>query len=200
MKKILFVEASPMEKSASRAIAQVVEEQLKTYAADAEIVHRDLDASPVPHLNFETIGAQRAGGEAAKLSDELVDEVLAADLIVIATPMWNFGVPSVLKAWVDHVARAGKTFSYSEKGPVGLVTGKQAIVIVSSGGVYENGPMSAMDFVTPYLKGVLGFLGIRDVETVRVGATAIPSLAAEAFEKARRQAIAAVGEKILTAK
>jgi FMN-dependent NADH-azoreductase len=201
MKNILFVEASPMaEKSASRAIARVVEEQLKLYAADAKFVHRDLDAAPVPHLNLAAIGAQRAGGEAAKLSDELVDEVLDADLLVIATPMWNFGVPSVLKAWVDHVARAGKTFRYSEKGPVGLVNGKRAILIVSSGGVYESGPMSSMDFVTPYLKGVLGFIGILDVEVVRVGGTAIPDLAGEALEKARRQAIAAVGEKILTAK
>ena len=197
MKNVLFVEASPMaENSASRAIARVVEEQLKMYAADALILHRDLDASPVPHLNLAAIGALRAGGEAAKLSDELVGEFLAADLLVIATPMWNFGVPSVLKAWIDHVSRAGKTFSYSEKGPVGLATGKRAIVIVSSGGVYADGPR---DFVAPYLKSVLGFLGIVDVEIVRVEGTAMPQLAGEALEKARRQAIAAVGEKILTA-
>lgn len=198
MKKVLFVEASPMaEKSASRAIARIVEEQLKTYAADAEIVRRDLDVSPVPHLNLATIGAQRAGGEAAKLSDELTDEFLSADMIVISTPMWNFSVPSVLKAWIDHVSRAGKTFSYSEKGPVGLATGKRAIVIVSSGGVHADGPR---DFVAPYLRSVLGFLGITDIELVRIEGTAMPQLAGEALEKARRQAIAAVGEKILTAK
>jgi FMN-dependent NADH-azoreductase len=198
MKKILFVEASPMaEKSTSRAVARIVEEQLKMYAADAEIVHRDLNAKPVPHLDLAVIGAQRAGGESAKLSDELADELLGADILVLATPMWNFGIPSVLKAWIDHVARAGKTFRYSEKGPVGLATGKRAIVIVSSGGVYKDGPM---DFVAPYLKSVLGFIGIVDVELVRVEGTAMPQLAGEALEKARRQAIAAVGEKILTAK
>lgn len=197
MKRVLFVEASPMaENSASRAIARVVEEQLKKDAPGAVILRRDLSAAPVPHLDLATIGAQRAGGEAARLSDELVDELLGADLLVIATPMWNFGVPSVLKAWIDHVSRAGKTFSYSEKGPVGLVTGKKAIVVVSSGGVYGGSPM---DFVAPYLKAVLGFLGIRDVEIVRVEGTAMPHLAGEALEKARGQAIAAVGERILAA-
>jgi len=112
-------------------------------------------------------------------SETLVDELLAADVIVIAAPMINFTIPSNLKAWIDYVARAGRTFSYSEAGPKGLVTGKHAILVAARGGVYANNP--ALDFQVPYLKGVLAFLGITDVEVLEVEGTAYGP---EAVEKA----------------
>ncbi len=97
-------------------------------------------------------------------SDELVDEMATADLIVIGTPIYNFGVPATLKAWIDQVARARKTFQYTENGPVGLLKNKRSVIIVTSGGT-EVG--SAIDFATPYLVHVLGFLGIHDVEVIK---------------------------------
>ena len=110
-------------------------------------------------------------------SEALVDELLAADVIVIAAPMINFTIPSNLKTWIDYVARAGRTFRYSEKGPEGLVTGKQVIIVAARGGVYAGNP--ALDFQLPYLKSVLGFLGMTDVEVLEVEGTAYGPDAAE---------------------
>ena len=110
-------------------------------------------------------------------SDTLVDELLAADVIVIAAPMINFTIPSNLKTWIDYVARAGRTFRYPEKGPEGLVTGKQVILAVARGGVYADN--AALDFQVPYLKSVLGFLGMTDVEVIEVEGTAFGPDAAE---------------------
>jgi FMN-dependent NADH-azoreductase len=105
--------------------------------------------------------------QAIALSDVAVDELLASDIIVIGAPMWNFNIPSSLKAWIDHVARAGRTFTYGANGPEGLAKGKKAIVVVTSGGKYSDGPAKAMDFHATYLKSVLGFIGITDVSFVR---------------------------------
>ena len=117
-------------------------------------------------------------------SEALVDELLASDVIVIAAPMINFTIPSNLKAWIDYVARAGRTFSYSEKGPQGLVTGKQVIVVAARGGIY-SGAGNALDFQLPYLKSVLGFLGMTDVEVLEVEGTAYgPEAAEKAVEAA----------------
>jgi FMN-dependent NADH-azoreductase len=117
-------------------------------------------------------------------SEALVDELLAADVIVIAAPMINFTIPSNLKAWIDYVARAGRTFRYSEKGPEGLVTGKQVIIVAARGGVYQEAG-AALDFQLPYLKSVLGFLGMTDVEVLEVEGTAYgPEAAEKAVEAA----------------
>ena len=116
-------------------------------------------------------------------SDTLVDELFAADVLVIAAPMINFTIPSNLKTWIDYVARAGRTFSYSEAGPQGLVTGKQVILVVARGGVYAAKP--ALDFQVPYLKSVLAFLGMTDVEVLEVEGTAYgPEVAEKAVEAA----------------
>lgn len=197
MKQILMIEASPLaEASASRKVAKTLEERLRGEHPTARIVRRDVTAAAVPHLDARTLTAMRskdgASSGALALADELADELLASDLIVIATPMWNFGVPSSLKAWIDHVARAGKTFRYTEKGPVGLAAGKKAVLIVASGGVYSAGPMQAYDFVVPYLKAVLGFIGIQDVEVIRAEGTAIPGLAEKALEQAHKAAAGGV--------
>lgn len=179
MKNILIVESSPMaEGSHSRKATRRLESQLRAKYPEAKIVHRDVASSPIPHLDADALKAFAAGGKEAELSDALTAELLASDLIVIASPMWNFGVPSSLKAWIDHVVRAGKTFAYGSSGPVGLVRGKRAIVITASGGFYSEGPRKASDFVEPYLRGVLGFIGIEDVQSVRVEGTAISAEAA----------------------
>lgn len=109
---------------------------------------------------------------------------MESDLLVIATPMWNFGIPSALKAWIDLVVRPGKTFQYSENGVTGLAKDKRAILILASGGVFTDGPWRPLDFVEPYLRQILRFVGIVDVQTVRVEGMNIPALAATAVQNA----------------
>jgi FMN-dependent NADH-azoreductase len=122
--------------------------------------------------------------EAVQHSNESIAELKAADAIVIGVPMYNFGIHSTLKAWIDHVARAGQTFSYSENGPEGLVKGKKVYLAISSGGVYSDGPMKAYDFTESYLRSVLGFLGMVDVTVYRVEGLSLPNLKDEALDKA----------------
>lgn len=123
---------------------------------------------------------------AATLSDELTDELLACDLLVIATPMWNFGIPSALKAWIDMVVRPGRTFQYAGAGVDGLASGKKAILVLASGGVFSDGPWRPFDFVEPYLRHILGFIGIADIQTVRAEGTNLPHLAPNVVPKAKR--------------
>lgn len=138
------------------------------------VVERDLGANPVPHLTTDSTAAIR-GAEPANdaqraakaLSDSLVAELKAADTLIIGAPMYNFGIPSTLKSWFDHVLRAGVTFKYGEKGPVGLLDGKRAIVVESRGGIYSSGPTQALDSQEPHLRTMLGFIGISDVTFVR---------------------------------
>ncbi|MDR3745661.1 MAG: NAD(P)H-dependent oxidoreductase, partial [Acidobacteriaceae bacterium] len=108
-----------------------------------------------------------------------------------ASPMWNFAIPSSLMAWVDHIVRAGKTFNYTETGAVGLAKDTKAILVLSSGGVYSEGPWKPFDTVEPYLRQILGFLGIDDVQTVRAEGTNVPSLAADAVPNGEK-AVAAL--------
>ena len=98
--------------------------------------------------------------------------------------MYNFSLPSALKAWIDHIVRAGKTFSYSEKGVSALVTGKKVFLVIASGGVYSDGPLKEHDFVEPYLRWILGFIGLTDITTVRVEGAGVPGLKETALEKA----------------
>ena len=188
MKKILIVDSSPMaENSQTRKITRKLEDRLRTKYPHAEFSHRDLAQTEIPHLNAAAITAFMSGEKdpglkkAAALSDELIEELLASDLVVIASPMWNFGVPSSLKVWVDHIVRAGKTFLFTDKGLLGLASGKKTILITSAGGVYSEGPMKSSDFMEPYLKRILGFIGIEDIQSVRVEGVAIPTMAANAI-------------------
>lgn len=138
---------------------------------DTDVIVRDLATDPVPHLTAERFQSflakpesrTEAQREFAGFSDALIAELRAADTIVIGLPMYNFGVPSTLKAYFDHVARAGETFRYTETGPVGLLTGKRAIVFATRGGLYAGTPH---DSQTAYMKTFLGFLGITDVDFV----------------------------------
>ena len=145
------------------------------------IVERDLAAQPVPHLTEAMMGAfftpaEQRGEQATadiRISDTLVDELLAADILVLAAPMYNFSVPSTVKAWIDHVARAGRTFQYTATGPVGLATGKKAYIVTASGGVYSEGPGAGYDFLSTYLRAALGFIGITDITFVQAEGVAL---------------------------
>ncbi|WP_316830801.1 FMN-dependent NADH-azoreductase [Pedobacter aquatilis] len=122
--------------------------------------------------------------ESIKLSDQLVKQLFKADIIVIGAPLINFTIHSSLKAWIDHITRAGITFGYSENGPVGMVQGKKIYVAMSSGGIYSEGPGKANDFVAPYLKAFLGFLGMTDLTVFRAEGLKVPGIKDTAFAKA----------------
>jgi FMN-dependent NADH-azoreductase len=138
---------------------------------DGQVVVRDLASTPVPHLTAETVIAfqkkpeERNAAEQAAVdaSDRLIDELRAASVIVIGAPMYNFGIPSTLKAYLDQVVRAGVTFSYTANGPRGYLTGKKVVVFATRGGDHAGTPLETM---TPYLRQVLGFIGLDDVEVV----------------------------------
>ncbi|CAM5211663.1 FMN-dependent NADH-azoreductase [Bosea thiooxidans] len=160
--------------SVSRQLVQSTVSRLRSQNPGLHVVERDLDTAPVPHLNAETTAAVRAGingtpaqRDALALSNALVEELKAADTIVIGAPMYNFGIPSTLKSWFDYVLRAGITFSYSEAGPEGLLKNKRAIVVESRGGLYSSGPAQVMDSQEPHLRTMLGFAGITDVTFIR---------------------------------
>lgn len=182
-KTILHIDSSPLgDKSFSRKFTAKIMAELKAKNPDAKIISRDFGTNPLPHLSAAVLGAffappekrDAAQAEAIKLSDQAVDEVLAADIIVIGAPMWNFGIPSALKAWIDHIVRAGRTFKYTPTGPVGLVPpGKKVVIVSSRGGVYSEGPYAAMDHQEAYLKAIFGFLGMADVEFVRTEGVAM---------------------------
>jgi FMN-dependent NADH-azoreductase len=188
MSNILIIDsAATGESSVSRRLTRAAAETLATRDPHADIVLRDVGANPVPHLSEATVPAIRAGivesdeaREALALSDALVDELKAADLIVIGAPMYNFGMPSTLKAWFDHVLRARLTFRYTEAGPEGLLKGKKAIVLVARAGFYSEGPAAAMDSQEPHIRTLLGFMGIEDVTFVRAEKLAFGPDAADA--------------------
>ena len=177
MKNILLVQSSPRgNESFSHIVAQSVVNDLKAREPEAKVVVRDLAANPPPHVGLPFITGMYAPPEhrtpeqaqAIALSDALINELFAADTILIAVPMHNFTLPSTLKAWIDHVARAGRTFNYGAHGPEGLLKGKRAILVLARGGVYSSGPTKPLDFQEPYLHAILGFLGITDVSVVRI--------------------------------
>lgn len=143
----------------------------KAVDPSAQVVVRNLARDPIPHIDAQRFSAFTTADDArdpaqrqvAEFSDQLIAELRRADLIVIGLPMYNFGIPSTLKAYFDHVARAGQTFRYTDKGPVGLLTGKRAVVFATRGGLYKGTPL---DLQTSYIRAFLGFLGITQVEFV----------------------------------
>jgi len=194
--KILHIISSPRgEASFSIKLANEIIERLIVRHPESSVRTHDLTAVRFPHLEeahlsaFMTEPEKRTANqvEASKHSDEAIAELLDADIIVIGVPMYNFGIHSTLKAWLDHVMRAGITFSYSENGPEGLIKNKKAYLAISSGGVYSDGPMKPYDFTAPYLTQVLNFIGITDITTYRVEGLAIPKIQEHALEKAIRE-------------
>ncbi len=176
MSQILLIQSSSnLAGSVSRDLAAAYAKDYVAAHPGATLVERDLVTAPAPHLGVDLLGgffgqpdalteAQKA---ALATSDTLIDELLASPLIVIGVPMYNFGIPSALKAWIDHVVRAGRTFQYTAEGPKGLATGKKAVLFLASGGFYSDGPFKPYDFQETYLRTILGFIGITDVTVIR---------------------------------
>lgn len=174
--KLLHIDTSITgEGSASRRLSAAVVAALTRTMPDLEVIRRDLDADPIPHLDsrrLPTVRPANAPEGAAGIPDpegaSALDEFLAADIVVIGAPMYNFTVPSQLKAWIDRILIAGRTFRYTETGPLGLVGGKRVIIASSRGGLYAPGmPFEAYDFQEKYLRAVFAFIGIEDVAFVR---------------------------------
>jgi FMN-dependent NADH-azoreductase len=191
--KILHLISSPRgAASFSIKLGNAVVEKLQAENAESTVKVHNLIDTPFPHLeeahlnSFFTPAESRSPeqAEAVKHSDQAVAELFDADTIVIGVPMYNFGIHSTLKAWIDHIARAGITFRYSEKGPEGLVKNKKIYLAISTGGVYSEGPMKSYDFTEPYLRAVLGFLGMTDITAFRVEGVNMPDLKDSALEKA----------------
>lgn len=177
----------------SRLASQFVQRWRRTPAA-GEVIVRDLAREPVPHLTAERFQAFLAAPEArtpaqqavVAYSDALIDELRRAEVIVLGLPLYNFGIPSTLKAWIDHVARSGETFRYTETGPQGLLTGKKAYVFAARGGKHSGTPL---DTQTSYIRNLLAFLGITDVEFVYAEGLAMGDVP-------RTEALAAAGRRI----
>jgi FMN-dependent NADH-azoreductase len=174
---ILLITSSPRgSASHSTRIGTELADRLKTADPEATLVVRDLATTPLPHIDSDysagiyTPPEKRSErqAEVVSVSDEAVDELFAADTIILATGLINFNISSTLKSWIDHVARAGRTFSYGKDGPKGLVTGKKVYIVLASGGVYSEGPAIQLDHAVPYLRTALGFIGLTDVEVIRV--------------------------------
>lgn len=169
----------------------------------AHVVLRDVGANPLPHLTNETVAAIKgepkspAELEARALSDALIAELQQADLILIASPMYNFGMSSTLKAWFDHVLRAGVTFRYTENGPEGLLKGKRTVVIESRAGFYSEGDGSAMDGQEPHLRILLGFMGLDDVAWIRAEKLAFGPDAADAAIAEATEALGIIARETL---
>ncbi|MES2071399.1 MAG: FMN-dependent NADH-azoreductase [Pseudomonadota bacterium] len=182
MSKILHINSSVRSTgSISRQLSsEFLNRWQATHPSDV-ISELDLASNPVPHLSEQMMGAfftpaeQRTAEQAqtVAISDKLVAQLLEADIIVIGAPMYNFSISSGLKAWIDHIARVGMTFKYTETGPVGLVSGKKVYVFTSRGGVYSEGPAKAMDFHETYLRAVLGFIGITDIQFIHTEGVAM---------------------------
>lgn len=190
--KLLHIDSSALgAQSVTRELSAAIVARWQATVPGLAVDYRDLDANPLPHLS---------GGSLAKTdpletrdAERVLAQFLAADIVVIGAPMYNFAIPSTLKAWIDRVTVAGKTFRYTEAGPVGLAGGKRVIVAIGSGGLHAG---AASDFVAPYLGTVLGFMGIEDVEFVRAeGVAYSPQHRADAIATA----LAAIAAPLLEA-
>src|SRR5579859_7245911 len=172
MSTLLHIDASPLETSISREMGREYVATWKAAHPNGRVVYRDLAAHTPAAIDQAWIGASYTAPDARNAeqkahlaeSERLIDELFAADEIVIGIPMHNFGIPSALKLWIDQVVRRGRTFSYGANGPEGLVKGKLATLLIATGGDYAQGsPAASFNFVEPYMRTVLGFLGISDV-------------------------------------
>lgn len=204
MSNILLVTSSPRgDESVSTKVATDLAAALAA-SAGKTVVTRDLGQNPIAHLDTVTTSAIRKApadrspeeATAAETSDALVAELFAADSIVIASGLINFNIYSGLKSWIDNIARAGVTFRYTAEGPEGLVTDKKVYIVLASAGVYSDGPAAPLNHAVPYLKTVLGFLGMKNVEVVYVeglafGPDAVAKALASAESRTKELALAA---------
>jgi FMN-dependent NADH-azoreductase len=196
MSQILLITSSPRADSYSTRVARTLADQLASRPG-SHLTVRDLRLHPLPHIDDGFAVARNTPPElltsaqksTLALSDKLVAELFAADTLIVAAAMINFGIPSSLKAYIDYVVRPQVTFRYGQEGPEGLVKGKKAYLVVARGGVYSQGSMQAVNFQDTYLKAALGFIGITDVEVIVVEGVAFGPQAAE---KAANAALAKV--------
>lgn len=198
--KLLHIDSSPLAaNSASRALTRRAVAEWQATHPGTTVEYLDLAADAVSHLDLDSLGF-RLGIDAPQLtevqkrenarSEALVTQFLAADVVVLGAPMYNFTVPTQLKAWIDRIAQAGRTFKYTEKGPQGLAGGKTVIIVSTRGGMYAGTPGEAMDHQESYLKTVLGFLGVTDIRFVRAEGLAMG-------DEAKAKAVAAAEVEIL---
>jgi FMN-dependent NADH-azoreductase len=182
MPKLLHIDSSPLYgRSVSRQLTGAFVTQWEASHPNGTVIDRDLNATSIPPVTGEWVGAAYTPEEsrtpqqkeALALSDTLLTELEQADEYVFGVPMHNFGVPSVLKLWIDQIARVGRAFSYANGTPKGLLTGKKATFIIATGGNYDaQTQMASFNFVEPYLRSVFGFLGVTDVTFLTAGGTA----------------------------
>jgi FMN-dependent NADH-azoreductase len=205
--KLLHIDSSALGgNSVSRELTRRIVAQWRAAHPHAKVEHLDLAVDAPNHLNGDSLGfrlgvnadgltdVQRRENE---LSEKLVSQFLAADVVVIGAPMYNFSVPTQLKAWIDRIAQAGRTFKYTDKGPVGLAGGKTVIVASSRGGMYSANPaLASLDHQESYLKTVFGFFGITDVRFVRAEGIAMGD---EAKKQALELADAAIKSTVAEA-
>jgi FMN-dependent NADH-azoreductase len=192
MKKILHIISSPRgEASLSIKLGNAIIEKIQAAYPGSTVTENNLVNKQFPHLeeahltSFYTPAENRTPENlvAIKHSDESIQEILDADIIVIGAPLYNFSIHSTLKAWIDHIVRAGVTFKYDVNGREGLIKGKKVYIAISSGGIYSDGPMKPFDFAEPYLKHMLSFIGMSDITVVRVEGASIPGIQDTALEK-----------------
>ncbi|KUJ62407.1 FMN-dependent NADH-azoreductase [Flavobacteriaceae bacterium CRH] len=193
MKHILHLISSIQGKeSYSIQLGHAIIEKIQDKYPASNVEELNLVDIEIPHLTPQLLRAlftpedqlTEEEKKASQFSDEVVKQLFAADIIVIGAPLYNFTIPSSLKAWIDHITRPGITFGYGENGPVGKVTGKKIYVAMASGGVYSEGPGKANDFVVPYLQAFLGFLGMSDLTAFRAEGLKVPELKDIAMKKA----------------
>lgn len=192
MKILNIISGLRGEESVSTKLANAITQKLQAVYSGSTVKVYNLAKNPLPHLEgdnfmaFHTPADVRTVEQQALVhqSDAAISDLMDADLIVIAVPLYNFSIPSTLKSWVDHIARAGVTFSYDENGPKGLVNGKKVYLAFAAGGVYSEGPMSSFDSAEPYLRNVLNFLGMTDITTFRAEGNMVPGLAEQVLPKA----------------
>mgnify|MGYP001225726117 FL=1 len=180
MGKVLYITANPKspERSRGLTVGQAFIEAYREVRPEDDIVHLDLFKSDIPTIDIDVFngwdklssGEALTGEERRKVEriNELTDQFMAADKYVFVSPLWNLSIPPVLKTYIDNICVAGKTFKYTENGPVGLLQGKKAIHIQSSGGIYSRGPAREMEFGNRYLLALLRFMGVTDVESIFV--------------------------------
>lgn len=191
MKNILFLQSSILgDNSQTNRVANALRAELAQRRPEDLHVVRDLALTPLPHLQAEHLGQPPQEGAQA------LAELKACDVLVVCAPMYNFGIPSSLKAWLDHVLKAGETFRYTESGPQGLLSGKRALLVVGTGGVYSEGAYKPYDFVEPYLRAALGFIGITEVFVVRAEGSAVTAEAGRLSAQAAEQAAKAWAQSL----
>jgi FMN-dependent NADH-azoreductase len=192
-KKVLHLISSPQgEISMTKKLGKIVIEKIQDKYPDTVVRERDLVSRPFPHLDQLQIGAWFTAVEthtpeqarAITVSDDAIAEMQEADIYVINAPFYNFSIPTTLKAYLDHIVRPGITFRYNENGePEGLLKNKKAYITIASSGVYSEGRFQYLDYVTPYLKMLLGFIGITDITFIRVEGTRLKGIKETAFER-----------------